>query len=176
MGARTVRANVAFLVLVAAVLVVVGCLSTWATVFGRSFAGTDANAGKSTLVAAIVAAGLILLATSARKRWLSIVAAIPAAIAAAISSYRLADIANFVQGANNAEASWGIWLTTVSAVVLLALCILHALLPIEEPSPDAAPPADEAAPPPEKADAAAEETATAPEEAPRADEAPPPTA
>jgi hypothetical protein len=149
MGARTVRANVAFLVLVAAVLVVVGCLSTWATVFGRSFAGTDANAGKSTLVAAIVAAALILLATSARKRWLSIVAAIPAAIAAAISSFRLADIANFVQGATNAQSSWGIWLTTVSAIVLLALCIAHAFLPVEEAAADALPEGEEDAPPEE---------------------------
>jgi hypothetical protein len=153
MGARTARANVAFLALVAAVLVVVGCLSTWATIRvplrgTASFAGTDANAGKSTLVAAIVAAVLVLLATTTRWRWLSIVAAIPAAIAAAISSFRLADIANFVQGATDAQASWGIWLTTVSAIVLFVLCIVHAFLPVEEPAPEAPPPADEAAPPP----------------------------
>ena len=149
MGARTARANVAFLALVAAVLVVVGCFSTWATVRGLSFSGTDANAGKSTLVAAIVAGALVLLATAVGWRWLSIVAAIPAAIAAAMSSYRLADIANFVQGATDAKASWGIWLTTISAIALFVLCIVHASLPVPESTAAAeTPPPDEAPPPP----------------------------
>jgi hypothetical protein len=148
MGARTARANVAFLALVAAVLVVVGCLSTWATVRGLSFSGTDANAGKSTLIAAIIAGALVLLATATGWRWLSIVATIPAAIAAAISSYRLADIANFVQGANNAEASWGIWLTVTAAVALLVLCIVHAFLPIPAPAAAEPPPAPDETPPP----------------------------
>jgi hypothetical protein len=152
MGARSARANVAFLALVAAVLVVIGCLATWATVLGVSFAGTDANAGKSTLFAAIVAGALVLLGTSVRKPWLSAVAAIPAAIAAAISSFRLADVANFVQGHSNAEASWGIWLATISAIALFVLCVVHAFMPVEEPpaEPSAEPesPPEEAPPPP----------------------------
>ena len=148
MGARSARANVAFLAIVAAVLVVVGCLSTWATVLGVSFTGTDANAGKSTLVSAVVAAVLVLVGTASGRRWLSVVAAIPAAIAAAISSYRLADIANFVQGANNAEASWGIWLTTISAIALLVLCIVHAAVPVAERAADEVAPPEETPPPP----------------------------
>ena len=141
MGARSARANVAFLALVAAALVVVGCLVTWAKLpDGRPFAGTDANAGKSTLIAAVVAAILLLLATSLRKRWLSIVAAIPAAIAAAISSYRLADIANFVQGSSSAKASWGVWLATISAIALFVLCIVHVFLPVAEPEQTEEPP------------------------------------
>jgi hypothetical protein len=149
MGARTARANVAFLALVAAALVVVGCVSTWATVRGVAFTGTDANAGKSTLFASVVAALLLVLGTALRWRWLSIVAAIPAAIAAAISSYRLADIANFVQGRSDATASWGIWLTTIAAIVLLVLCVVHASLPVAEPAAEPAPPpAVEDEPPP----------------------------
>jgi hypothetical protein len=128
MTGRSPRANIAFAAVIAAVLVVVGCLSTWATVRGVSFSGTDANAGKSTLIAAVIAALLILIATRTGWRWLSIIATIPAAIAAAISSYRLADIANFVQGAPGADASWGIWLTVISAIVLFLLCLAHAIV------------------------------------------------
>lgn len=143
MGAKSSRANVAFLALVAAVLVVVGCVSTWAKVQGVSFTGTDANAGKSTLVAAIVAGLLVLVATGLGWRWLSVVAAIPAGIAAAIASYRLADIANFVQGRNDATAAWGVWLATIAAIALFLLCLVPAALrgapapaPAEPPPPE----------------------------------------
>ena len=138
MGARSPRANIAFLAAIAAVLVVVGCIGPWATVRGVSFSGTAANAGKTTLIAAAITALLLVIATRTGWRWLSIVAAIPAAIAAAISSYRLADIANFVQGAPGATASWGIWLATISSIVLVALCLVHAFVPkaqtVEAPS------------------------------------------
>jgi hypothetical protein len=139
MGARSPRANIAFLAAIAAVLVVVGCVSTWATVRGVSFSGTDANAGKSTLIAAVISAVLLLIATRTGWRWLSIVAAIPAAIAAAISTYRLADIANFVQGAPGATASWGIWLATISSILLLVLCLVHAFLPVRKTEPVVSP-------------------------------------
>jgi hypothetical protein len=125
---RSPRASIAFAAVIAAVLVVVGSVSTWATVRGVSFSGTDANAGKTTLIAAAIAALLLVIATRTGWRWLSIVAAIPAGIAAAISCYRLADIANFVQGAPGADASWGIWLTVISAVVLFILCLAHAIV------------------------------------------------
>jgi len=153
MGTRNARANVAFLAIVAAVLVVVGSLSTWAKAGGHSYAGTDANAGKSTLIAAIVAGVLVLAATWLGWRWLSIVAAIPAAIAGAISAYRLADIANFVQGANDATAGWGIWLATIAAIALFVLCLVHAFVsqpaaaaptepPPVEPPPTEPPPVE----------------------------------
>jgi hypothetical protein len=145
MGARSPRATVAFLAVVAAVLVVVGCLSTWAKVQGVSFSGTDANAGKSTLAAAAIAGVLILLATGLGWRWLSIVAAIPAAIGAAIVSYRLADIANFVQGTSDATAGWGVWLATIASIALFLLCLLHAFLPRAPAATPAPPPAE---PPP----------------------------
>ena len=128
MGARSVRANIALAAALAAVLVVVGSFAPWATVRGVSFSGTDANAGKSTSVAAVISAVLLLIATRTGRRWLSIVAAIPAAIAATISLYRLADIANFVQGAPGADASWGIWLTVISATLLFILCLAHAIV------------------------------------------------
>jgi hypothetical protein len=149
MGARTARANVAFLVLVTAVLVMVGCLSPWATVRGVAFNGTDANAGKSSMIAAIAAAVLVLLGTVFGRRWLSVIAAIPAGIAAAITSYRLSDIANFVQGAPGATASWGIWLATLGSVALFVLCLVHAFMPVvREPTPVESPPDEETAPPP----------------------------
>ncbi len=117
------------LALVATVLVVIGCVSTWAREGGQSYAGTAANAGKSTLIAAIVALALLLLATWRAWRWAAIVAAIPAAIAAAIASYRLADVANFVEGHSDATAAWGIWVATIAAIALFVLCLMHALLP-----------------------------------------------
>ena len=113
----------------AAVLVVIGCLAPWATVRGVSFSGTDANAGKSTIVAAAVSAVLLLIATRTGRRWLSVVAAIPAAIAATICWYRLADISNFVQGAPGASASWGIWLATICSMALFVLCLVQAFVP-----------------------------------------------
>ena len=139
MAARSVRATLALVAALAAVLVVVSCLGPWATVRGVSFSGTDANAGKSTIVAAVIAAVLLLLATRTGRRWLSIAAAIPAAVAAVIPCYRLADIANFVQGAPGADSSWGIWLTVVSAIVLLVLCLAHAIVrpaTVVEPAPE----------------------------------------
>jgi hypothetical protein len=138
-GTRIARAYVALAGLIAAILVVIGSLSSWATVQGVSFRGTQANAGKSTLAAAVVAALLLLLATRTGRRWLSAVAAIPAGIAAAIASYRLADIANFVQGAPGASASWGIWLTTIASIALFVLCLVSAFLPAEKTAEDASP-------------------------------------
>jgi len=128
MGARSARANIAFGAVIAAVLVVVGCVSTWATVRGVSFSGTDANAGKTTLITAAIAALLLVIAARTGLHWLSIVAAVPAGIAAAISTYRLADIAHFVQGAPGADASWGIWLTVFSSIVLFILCLAYAIV------------------------------------------------
>lgn len=150
MGARTARANIAFLAIAATVLVVVGSLSTWAKAGGHSYAGTAANAGKSTLIAAIVAGVLVLAATWLGWRWLSIVAAIPAAIAAAISAYRLADVANFVQGEHDATAGWGIWLATIAAIALFVLCLVHAFVPQPAAPPAEPPPAEPppASPPP----------------------------
>jgi hypothetical protein len=138
------RLNVFGLALVCSVLVVIGCLSTWAHWNGRSFGGTDVNAGKTTLVAAIIAAVLLLIATWRAWRWAAIVAAIPAGVAAAIAAYRLADIANFVEGSNDATAAWGIWMATIAACALLALCLVHAVLPKRSTAPaSAAPPAAE---------------------------------
>jgi len=132
MAARSARATLALVAVLAAVLVVVGCLAPWATVRGVSFSGTDANAGKSTIVAAVVSAVLLLIASRTGRRWLSIVAAIPAAIATTICVYRLADIANFVQGAPGASAAWGIWLATICSVALFLLCLVHASVPTSQ--------------------------------------------
>jgi hypothetical protein len=132
MDARTTRATVALVGALAAALVVVGCLAPWATVRGVSFSGTDANAGKSTIIAAAISAVLLLIATRTGRRWLAIVAAIPAAIAATICVYRLADIANFVQGAPGATASWGIWLATICSLALFLLCLAQAFVPTSQ--------------------------------------------
>jgi len=123
------RTAVFVLALICAVLVVVGSLATWAKLPGQgSFSGTEANAGKTTLVAAVVALGLLAFATWKRSRSAAVVAAIPAAIAATIAAYRLADIGNFVQGYDDATAGWGIWVATIAAIALFALCLVHALL------------------------------------------------
>ena len=143
--ASSPRVTIFGLALVATVVVVIGCVSTWARVEGQSFSGTDANAGKTVLIASIVALAFLLLATWRAWRWAALVAAIPAGIGAAIAAYRLADIANFVEGASNAKAAWGAWVATIAAIALFILCLLHALLPKEPVAAAAVPPA---APPP----------------------------
>lgn len=146
------RTAVFVLALICAVLVIVGCVSTWATLAGFSFKGTDANAGKSTLIAAIISIVFLALATWKGWRWAAIVAAIPAAIAGTIAAYRLADIANFVGGSQDAKAAWGIWAATLAGIALFVLCLVHALLPKAAPvavtpaAPSASPPPPE--PPP----------------------------
>jgi hypothetical protein len=124
------RALVFLLALVCTVLVVVGSLATWAKVPDQgSFSGTDANAGKTTLVGAIVVLAFLALATWKLWRWAAIIAAIPAAIVATIAAYRLADIEHFVEGFDNATAGWGVWVATIAAIALFVLCLVHALLP-----------------------------------------------
>ncbi len=136
------RIAIFVLAVICTALVVIGCVSTWAKQAGVSYKGTDANAGKSTLVAAIIALAFLALATWKRWRWAAIVAAIPAAIAGTIAAYRLADIANFVGGSGDATAGWGIWVATIAGIALFVLCLVHAFLP------SAAVAAAPAAPPP----------------------------
>lgn len=142
------RTSVFVLALICTVLVVIGCVSTWAKLGGLSFKGTDANAGKSTLIAAIIALVFLALATWKGWRWAAIVAAIPAAIAGTIAAYRLADVANFVGGSHDATAGWGIWVATLAGIALFVLCLIHAFLP--KVAVAAAPAAPPPAPPPEQ--------------------------
>lgn len=150
MGRSSQRTAVFVLASISAALVVVGCVSTWAKQGGNSYSGTDANAGKTTLIAAIIALVLLALATWTSWRWAAIVAAIPAAIASAIASYRWADIANFVAGNHDATAGWGIVVATIAAVALLVLCLVHAFLPTGAAAPAAPPAPPPAQPPPEQ--------------------------
>ncbi len=139
------------LALISTVLVVVGCVSTWAKLGGASYKGTDANAGKTTLIAAIVALVFLALSTWKSWRWAAIVAAVPAAIAGTIAAYRLADIANFIEGSHDAKAGWGIWVATIAAIALFVLCLAYAFLPKAAPAAAPAPPAPPPAqPPPEQ--------------------------
>ena len=140
------RAIIFLLALGAAAVTVVGCVSPWAEAVGQTFKGTDANAGKSVLIGAIVAIVLLAISTWFAWRWFSIVAAIPAVIAAAIAAYRLADIKHFVEGFDNASAKWGAWAATIGSIALVVLCLVHAFLPGRDEA-DATPVAPQ--PPPE---------------------------
>jgi len=147
---RGARTTIFLLALIAAVVTVVGCLSPWAEALGQSFKGTDANAGKSVLIGAIVAIILLALATWLAWRWLAIVAAIPAAVAAAIAAYRLANIEHFVEGFSNATARWGAWAATIGSIALVVLCVVHAFVP--EPAEEVEPAATPVAPQPPPSD------------------------
>jgi hypothetical protein len=148
--ATSPRTSIFVLAFICAVLVVVGCVSTWAKLGGLSFKGTDANAGKSTLIAAIIALAFLAVATWKGWRWAAIVAAIPAAIAGTIAAYRLADIANFVSGSNAATAGWGVWVATIAGIALFVLCLIHAFLPTAAVAATPAVPPPSAPPPPEQ--------------------------
>jgi hypothetical protein len=129
MGTVSPRIAVLVLAVICTALVVIGCVSTWAKLAGVSYKGTDANAGKSTLIAAVIALAFLAVATWRSWRWAAIVAAIPAAIAGTIAAYRLADISNFVSGSNASKAGWGIWAATIAGIALFVLCLVHAFLP-----------------------------------------------
>ncbi|HEX9415463.1 MAG TPA: hypothetical protein VF895_02010 [Gaiellaceae bacterium] len=144
------RTAVLVLALISTVLVVVGCVSTWAKQGGNSYNGTDANAGKTTLIAAVIALAFLALATWKSWRWAAIVAAIPAAIASAIASYRWADVANFVADNHDATAGWGIVVATIAAIALFVLCFVHAFLPTGAAAPAAPPSPPPAQLPPEQ--------------------------
>jgi hypothetical protein len=145
MRAASPKVAVFTLAVICTALVVIGCVSTWAKLAGVSYKGTDANAGKSTLVAAVLALAFLALATWRPWRWAAIVAAIPAAIAGTIAAYRLSDISNFVGGSHDSTAGWGIWAATIAGIVLFVLCLVHAFLPSVAAETSVAPPAE---PPP----------------------------
>jgi hypothetical protein len=111
---------------IAGICAIVGAVSAWVSVGGESVEGIDANAGKTTLIAAAVAVAIAAIAV--RFQWLALIAAIPAGIAGAVSGWYAASPDKFVEPLNG-DIAWGLVLSTIGAIVLFVACVVLAIVP-----------------------------------------------
>jgi hypothetical protein len=129
MGDRmTVRAA-AIWVGLSALLMVVGAVSPWATVLGTlSVNGTDANAGVTVLVCALIVAAVVALGYFTKLyAWTLVVSILVVFVAASISIYNLVDVERFVSTNSPGLVSigWGLWVDSIACVsCALALFVL----------------------------------------------------
>jgi hypothetical protein len=115
----------------AVVLLVVGALGPWAVVdvaaFGQSASLTKSGLGSDgtiTLILGLIGGGLLGVWLPERARWLPIVAAILGALAALVAIIDITDVsgsASGLGGAVDVSVGWGLWLTLVGAVALIAV-------------------------------------------------------
>ena len=79
------RFGVFLLAAAAGICAIVGAVSDWVNTPIGAAAGTDANAGKTTLIAAAV--GIAFAASAVWLRWLALLGAVAAGIGGAVSGY-----------------------------------------------------------------------------------------
>jgi len=124
------RMQLAGLGVLGGVLTIIGAIGPWATIGDLSFAGTDANRGKTVAIAAGV--GLLLLALAGWKnlRWAAVLAAVAGLISFGLSVWTLSSIGGFVEASAGIEVGrgWGIWLATIGSLVLVVASFLAALV------------------------------------------------
>jgi hypothetical protein len=124
------RMQLAGLGVLGGVLTIIGAIGPWATIGDLSFAGTDANRGKTVAIAAGV--GLLLLALAGWKnlRWAAMLAAVAGLISFGLSIWTLASIGGFVEASAGLAVGrgWGIWLATIGSLVLVVASFLAALV------------------------------------------------
>lgn len=97
-------------------LVVIGAAGPWVTLGSFSKGGLEGD-GVITLVLALVAAGVLLLAHFRGRRAPVVVVGICGLLALAIA---IIDIADVQDAGFGASVGWGLWLTLVGAIALLA--------------------------------------------------------
>src|SRR5262249_19208178 len=124
------RRQLAGIGMFAGALTIVGAIGPWATLAGKSWAGTDANRGVTVAVAAGVGLLLIALAGWRNLVWPAALAAVAGLIAFGLTIWTLIRINAFI-GAVSAlpvGRGWGIWLSTIGSIVLVAAAIWAALV------------------------------------------------
>src|SRR5262245_65546396 len=125
------RMQLAGLGVLGGVLTIVGAIGTWAKIGELSFAGTDANRGKTVAIAAGV--GLLLMALAGWKnlRWAAMLAAVAGLISFGLSIWTLASIGGFIESSAGIAVGrgWGIWLATIGSLVLVVAAFMAALVP-----------------------------------------------
>jgi len=129
------RLAVFMLAAAAGACAIVGAVSDWVTVAGAGVSGTEANAGKTTLIAA--AAGVALAAVAVRFRWIALLAAVAAGIAGAVSGYYASDPDAFVEPFP-ADLAWGLALSAIGSIVLFVLSLAMLIVPDRRATPAAA--------------------------------------
>jgi hypothetical protein len=115
------------------VLMLLGGFGPWARIFGViSVNGTDGD-GWIVIIAAVIAAGLIVLRQRrALGRWPLIIALLAAVIAAATAIYDWTDLNRVADQLGIIHAGWGIYVSTIGSCSLVLACI--GLL-LERPRP-----------------------------------------
>jgi hypothetical protein len=124
------RAQLVGIGVVAGVVTIIGAIGPWATFRGVSFAGTDANRGVTVAVAAGV--GLLLLALAGWRNavWPAVLAAVAGLVAVGLTLWSFAAINAFASAPADLPIGrgWGIWLSTIGSIVLVAASIWAALV------------------------------------------------
>lgn len=103
----------------AAGLVVIGAAGPWVTLGSFSKGGLDGD-GVITLFLALVAAGVLLLAHVRNRRSPAVVVGLCGLLALVIA---IIDIADVQDAGFGASVGWGLWLTLVGAIALLAAAV-----------------------------------------------------
>lgn len=118
-----------WLLLAAAVLAAAAAALPWATVFARSFPGTDGD-GVLVILCAIVLAGCALVIGLGYGRlWASITACVFAGFIALIGIVDLANVSNIVRSVDvgfmsgSVSVGAGLWLTTAIGIVAVGISI-----------------------------------------------------
>jgi uncharacterized membrane protein (UPF0136 family) len=128
------RMQVAGLGVAAGIATIVGCVGTWLTLKlgtqSQNFAGTDANRGKTTAIAAGIA--LVLLAVYAwkGKRWVAILATLAAIASFAFVIWTVSSPKGFFAALSpgvTISRGWGIWLALIGSIVLLGAAVFAVL-------------------------------------------------
>lgn len=109
-------------------VMVLGAFGPWARVLELvNVSGLDGGDGWFVLVAALIAAGFILLRQNrGLGLWPLLVALLAAAIAAAVAIYDWTDLNSVADRTGLVHAGWGIYLATIASCSLVLACIgLH---------------------------------------------------
>ena len=112
-----------------ALLMIIGAFGPWATFFIYSENGTDANAGVTVLVCALIVAGFLALGWFTTWRaWTLVLSILAVMFAASIAIYNTVDVERLISNENLqgvVSIGWGLWLDSIATVsCLLALFAL----------------------------------------------------
>ena len=134
-SATAADVRTAIAAIVAAALVLVGSLGTWATISvsitpgaptaaGVSKGGLDGDGG-ITLVLAFVAAAMAVLWATRPARWQDAVAALAAGLTVVIGIVDVLDVRDAGGGAVEASVGWGLWLVLLGGIALAITAVLR---------------------------------------------------
>jgi hypothetical protein len=118
-----------WLLLAAAALAAVAAVLPWATVFTRSFPGTDGDGVLVILCAIVLAACALVIGLGYGRLWASITACVFAVFITLIGLVDLANVSNVVRSidagflSGSVSVGAGLWLTTAVGMVAMGLSI-----------------------------------------------------